>query len=157
MNFFYELLLTLHNLLRWVVLVVAILATVGAFMGWSGKRPWTERQRKLGSFTAIGMDSQFLIGLLLYIFGEYGIKAFGKGMAFVTANAEYRFFAMEHIALMLVAVVLGHLGSILPRKAQEPAQKYLRAALPFALMLVLILASIPWQRPLLRLFGVALP
>jgi hypothetical protein len=60
MNFFYELLLTLHNLWRWIVLVLAILAVATACLGWFGKRPWTERDRKIGSFSAMGMDIQFL-------------------------------------------------------------------------------------------------
>jgi uncharacterized membrane protein YozB (DUF420 family) len=68
MNFFYELLLTLHNLWRWIVLVLAILAVATACLGWFGKRPWTERDRKIGSFTVMGMDIQFLLGLLR-IFG----------------------------------------------------------------------------------------
>jgi hypothetical protein len=157
MNFFYELLLTLHNLWRWVVLVLAIVAVVTACLGWFGKRPWTERDRKIGSFTAMSMDIQFLLGLLLYLFGEYGVKGLSKGMAFVNANQDYRFFGLEHILFMLVAVILAHLGSILPRKAQESAAKFMRAAIPFTLMLILIIIGIPWWRPLLRVFGVSLP
>jgi hypothetical protein len=157
MNFFYELLLTLHNLWRWVALVLAILAAVTALIGWFGKRPWTERDRKTGSFTAMAMDIQFLLGLLLYIFGEFGIKGLSKGMDFVTANKDYRFFGLEHLFYMLLVVILAHVGSILPRKAQEPAKKFMRAAIPFTLMVLLIIIGIPWWRPLLRIFGFTLP
>lgn len=157
MTFFYELLLTLHNLWRWVALVLAILATATALIGWIGKHPWTERDRKIGSITAMAIDIQFLFGLLLYFLSEYGIKGLSKGMEFVNANKDYRFFGLEHTLLMLVVVILAHLGSILPRKAQEPAKKFMRAAIPFSLMLLLILFGIPWQRPLFRLFGITLP
>jgi hypothetical protein len=146
----YDLLLILHNLWRWVVLVMAILAAVSSVIGWLGKRPWTALQAKIGSFTAISLDVQLLLGLLLYIFGEYGIKGLSKGMAFVTANAEYRFFGLEHLFYMLVALVLAHLGSILPKRVQEPGAKYMRAAIPFVLVLLLILIGTPWQRPLFR-------
>jgi hypothetical protein len=155
---FYTFLLTLHNLWRWVVLVMAIVATVGAVAGWLGKREWSERDRKRGSFNAMFMDIQFLLGLLLYIFGEYGIKALSKGMEFIKANqGDYLFFSVEHIFYMLVAVVLAHLGSSLPKRAQESKKKFMRAAIPFVLMLLVLIIGIPWWRPLLRLFGVTLP
>ncbi len=157
MNFFYELLLTLHNLWRWVVLFLAILAVVAAWRGWFGKRAWADRDRKIGSFTAMAMDIQFLLGLLLYIFGEYGIKGFSKGMQFVSANRDYRFFGLEHVFYMLLAVILAHLGSMLPRKVQDASAKFMRAAIPFSLMLLLIIIGIPWWRPLLRIFGLSLP
>jgi hypothetical protein len=155
---FYTLLLTLHNLWRWVVLFMAIFATVSAFSGWLRKREWTERDRKLGSFNAMFMDIQFLLGLLLYLFGDYGLKALSKGMAFIQANGgDYLFFSLEHLFYMLVAVVLAHMGSILPKRAQESPQKFMRAAIPFALMLLVLIIGIPWWRPLLRVFGLTLP
>ena len=157
MNFFYELLLTLHNLWRWVVLVMAILAAVTSLIGWFGKRQWSDRERRIGSFTAMTVDIQFLLGLLLYVFGEYGIKAWMRGFAFMRANPPYLFFGLEHLFYMLVAVVLAHLGSMLPRRAEDSTKKFMRAAIPFTLMLLLIIIGIPWWRPLLRIFNFTLP
>jgi len=62
----YPFILGLHNLFRWVALVLAIVATVGAFLGWFGKRQWSERDRKIGSFFGMAMDIQLLLGLILY-------------------------------------------------------------------------------------------
>jgi hypothetical protein len=151
-------LISLHNVWRWVVLVMAILAVVTAFLGWFGKRQWSERDRKIGSYMGIVMDIQLLLGLLLYIFGEYGIRGLGKGMEFVRANWDYMFFGLEHILVMVLAVVFAHLGSILPKKVEDSTAKYRRAATWFTLMLLLIIVGTPWgQRPLLRLFGLTLP
>jgi Na+/citrate or Na+/malate symporter len=157
MSFLIDLLLSLHNIWRWVVLVLAIVAAVTAVIGWLGKRQWTERDRKIGSFTAMSVDIQLLLGALLYILGEYGIKGLSRGMEFVNANRDYRFFGLEHFFFMLIAVVLAHLGSILPKRVEESTKKYMRAAIPFTLMLLLILVGIPWWRPLLRVFGLTLP
>jgi hypothetical protein len=157
MSFFYELLLSLHNIWRWVVLVLAIVAAATALIGWFGKRQWGERDRKIGLFTAMSIDIQLLLGALLYIFSEYGIKGLSKGMEFVSANRDYRFFGLEHLVYMVVVVVLAHLGSILPRRARESTKKFMRAAIPFTLMLLLIIIGIPWWRPLLRVFGLTLP
>lgn len=44
---FYGLSLALHNVFRWLILILGILAIVRAYLGWSGKREWTERDRKV--------------------------------------------------------------------------------------------------------------
>lgn len=158
MDWFYTLFLTLHNILRWVTLVLAIMATVMAFAGWFGKREWGERDRKIGSFTAMAMDIQFLLGLILYVvLSPFGIKGLSQGMEFVNANRDFRFFGLEHVVLMLLAVVFAHLGTILPRKASTSLAKFQRAAIPFAIMFILLVVAIPWWRPLLRIFSISIP
>ena len=37
----YPIVLSLHNLLRWVVLAAAIVAVLRALAGWLGRKPWT--------------------------------------------------------------------------------------------------------------------
>jgi uncharacterized membrane protein len=153
MNSFNLLLLTLHNLWRWVVLIMAIIAVVTGFIGWLGRRPWTERDRRIGSLTAMSMDVQFLLGLLLYIFGAYGIKVLGQ----LRSSSQNLFFGVEHVVLMVLALAFAHLGNILPRRVEDPTAKFIRAAILFSLMLVVILIGIPWWRPLLRVFGFQIP
>lgn len=156
---FYDILITFHNLWRWVVLILAIVATTNAYVGWLGKLPWKDRDSRIGSLIAISLDIQFLLGLVLYFISSYGVKALGQGMSFLSdpAYAQYRFFSMEHTVYMLLAVVFAHLGSILPRKAQEPTAKFMRAAIPFTMMFILIIYGIPWWRPLLRFMGFEFP
>jgi len=156
---FNDLLLTLHNLWRWVVLILAIIATTKAYIGWLGKRNWTESDRRMGVLLTISLDIQFLLGLILYFISSYGIKALSEGMDFLSnpAYTQYRFFSMEHLLYMLLAVIFAHLGSILPRKAQDSSAKFMRAAIPFTLMFILIIFGIPWWRPLLRFFGFEFP
>jgi hypothetical protein len=65
---------------------------------------------------------------------------------------ELRFFAVEHTAYMLFAVILAHVGAALSRKARADLSKYRGAAICYSLSFLFILAGIPWWRPLLR-FG----
>ncbi len=147
----YEFILVVHNILRWVVLILGILAVVTAFIGWFGKKEWTPRDRKIGSFFGMGMDIQLLLGLILYIFfSPFALSALlNQGMSYVMQQAEYRFFAVEHIFYMVVAVVFAHLGSILAKKAPASAGKFKRAAIFYTLSLLTILAGIPWWRSLI--------
>lgn len=150
----YSILLALHNILRWFVLILAILALVRAFRGWLGKREWQDRDRKAGIFFTIAVDTQLLIGLLLYLFfSEFALKSIlDKGLNFVLQQTQYRFFSFEHSFFMLTAVVFAHLGSVLPRKVQEAWRKHQRAAIFFTLALLAVLLGIPWSRPLLPSF-----
>lgn len=144
----YAFFLAFHNIVRWVALILAIVATVTAFLGWFGKRQWSERDRKIGSYFAISMDIQLLLGLILYFvlspLTRTALADFGAAMGV----SDLRFFAIEHAFYMILAVAFAHLGSILPRRAPDSKAKFQRAAIFFGLALLLILLGIPWTRPL---------
>ena len=149
----YPIVLGLHNLVRWVALVLAIVATVGAFSGWFGKRQWSERDRKIRSFFGMAMDIQLLLGLILYFvyspITRQALSNFGAAMGV----GDLRFFGLEHALYMILAVVSAHLGSALARRAAESKAKYQRAAIFFGLSLLLMLLGMPWMRPFIPFLG----
>jgi hypothetical protein len=147
----YPVVLTLHNLVRWVVVILAVAATVRALMGWFGKKEWTALDNQLGVWFSSSADVQLLLGLLLYFFLSpitgAALRNFGAAMS----NPELRFFAVEHVAMMLIAVVLAHVGRTLSKKAAEATAKHRLAAIFFGLAILAIASAIPWTRPLIRL------
>ena len=62
----YAFILAVHNILRWVILILMILALVRAFWGWFGKRDWTSTDGRVGTFYSVALDIQLLVGLILY-------------------------------------------------------------------------------------------
>ena len=146
-------LLTLHSLVRWVALIFGVLAAGRALIGWRGKIEWKPLDSQFGLLFTIGMDIQLLLGLLLYFFFSpittNAFADFGAAMS----NTQVRFFLVEHLFLMLAAVVLAHVGRALSKRAAEAAQKHQKAALFFTLAVVAMLIAIPWSRPLFRLGG----
>lgn len=144
----YPIILATHNIFRWIALILAIVATVGAFLGWFGKRQWSERDRKIGSFFGIAMDIQLLLGLILYFVYSPLTRTALADMGAAMGVRDLRFFAIEHAFYMILAVVFAHLGSILARRAPDSKAKFQRAAIFFGLSLLLILLGIPWARPL---------
>jgi hypothetical protein len=150
--------LTLHSILRWLVLVFGLLAIIRAVNGLSFKRGYTAQDNKIGMWYTISMDIQVLLGLILYFFTSpittTALQNFGGAMG----NPSARYFLVEHSVLMLLALVVVHVGRVLVRKAPEAASKHRRTAIWFTLSLVMVLAAIPWPffsfgRPLLRFFG----
>lgn len=148
----YPVILAIHNIFRWVVLILALVALIRAYGGWFQKREWTEGDRKAGSYFAISMDIQLLLGLLLYFVLAPWFSAVAADFGEAMQNPELRFFGLEHVFYMFIAVVMVHVGSVLARRAPESLAKFRRQAIWFTLATILILIAIPWWRPLLRLF-----
>lgn len=151
----YDAFLIIHSWLRWVVLALALVATVTAFSGWLGKREWTPGQKRIDTFLIISADVQLLVGMVLYVFlspvTHAAFSHFGDAMK----DTQLRFFAMEHVGLMVLAIIGFHVGHALSKKAELDIAKYKRAAISFGIAVVLLVVGIPWPglavgRPLLR-------
>ena len=150
----YELALIVHSWLRWVVLIAGIAATVAAFTIRPGLGA-TARADRWGLIFMISLDLQLLLGLLLYFALSPNTTALLGNFGEAMRDPVARFWAVEHITLMLAAVVLAHLGRVLARKANTVSQKKMRLAISFTLAMIAIVAVTPWPgmpagRPLFR-------
>lgn len=147
----FTLFLVVHNLMRWVVLLATIAAIVMAYSGWFGKRDWLPSGKRWSTIAVIALDIQLLIGLILYLFlSPMGLSAFQQfGMSGVMGSSEIRFFAVEHIMMMVIAVLIAHVGTILAKRAANDRARFRAIAISFTIALLVILASIPWDRALL--------
>ena len=147
---FFPILLLLHSLLRWFVLLAGVAALIGCFLGLTGKRPFAPLGRILGLIYVSVLDTQVLVGILLS-FASPLARALWADPAVGMKNHDLRFFAVEHTVVMLLALALAHVGAVKSRKSKDAAKAYSVALTWYALSLVVILAGIPWWRPLLRL------
>lgn len=147
--------LVLHNVLRWIVLIAGLLAAGRAILGWRTDREWTRLDNRLGLLFTVSFDIQVLLGIVLYLFlspiTTGGFSDLGAAMG----NSEVRFYLVEHSLGMLLALVLAHAGRAAAKGAHATSTRHRRAAIFFSIAVILILAMIPWGRPLLRLGGEA--
>jgi hypothetical protein len=146
-------LLTLHNVSRWLVLIAAVYVLARMLGGLRTRRAWNGADSRAGRLFVGVMDWQLLLGLLLYVVGPTMRAVSDLGFGAALRQPGLRFFAVEHVVVMLVAVALAHAGSVLVRRAAG-VQQFTRAALWYGLSLAAVLAAVPWvQRPLLRVFS----
>ncbi|MBW6454920.1 MAG: hypothetical protein K0A98_03465 [Trueperaceae bacterium] len=143
----YAALLHTHNLTRWIVLIAALVALVWALQGWLGRRPFEKRHRIANLVFVASLDVQLVLGVALYAVSPR-VRAALSDMGAAMANHELRFFVVEHLSIMLVAVVLAHVGGALSRRAPDDRGKHGRALLWFGLSTLAVLFAIPWWRPL---------
>jgi len=135
----------MHSSLRWAVLLAAIYALYRAASGLSKKSAFGEADQKAGLFLTISCDLQLLLGLALYFFGAMGYKNIqANGMGFVMKDPLARFFAVEHLSMMLLAIILIHIGKAKTKKSVDDAARHRSALIFYGLGLLLILAAIPW-------------
>jgi hypothetical protein len=148
----YPHLLGLHGILRWVVLAGAIAAILMAASGWSGSKPLSLSLQRFSVIFVAAIDLEFVVGVILYFGASPVTKMAFQNMAAAMKDHELRFFAVEHTTYMFLAVIFAHLGAALIRKAKTNSVKYRGATISYCFSLLLMLAGIPWWRPLLR-FG----
>lgn len=134
----YNGLLHAHSGLRYVVLLLLIVAIFNAF---SKKKAsaWTPKDKKISLFAMIFTHIQLLIGLVLYFISPK--VSFEEGFM---QNDVLRFYAVEHVTLMLVALTLITIGYSKAKKANSDPKKFGAIATFYLIGLLLILYAIPW-------------
>lgn len=134
-----------HSVLRWLVLLTALYAIFKAFVGMQQKAGFSKSDNMAGILFTSTIDIQLLLGLILYFTSGLGYKNIqANGMGFVMKDGFARFFAVEHISMMLIALVLIHIGRAKSKKAATDLAKHKNAFWYYLIALVIILAAIPW-------------
>lgn len=136
---FREFLIHTHSGLRWVVLILMLLAIVNAFRS-KESGVYQKKDRLLNLFSMVSLHVQLLIGLGLYFVSEK--VSFVEGWMKMDV---FRFFNMEHTLGMLVAIVLVTMGrSKAEKKLRSTRDKHRKIAISYLIALLLILLTIPW-------------
>lgn len=132
----------MHSVWRWVVMF----AVVARFLrgATAGSGPFTRVDKLLGVAAIISLDVQLLLGLGLY----FGMSPLTSA-AFADVGAAMkqpllRFWLVEHGLVLFLAVVAGHVGNVLVRKATEDVRKHKVAAIAYGVCIALILLGMPW-------------
>lgn len=128
-----------HSGLRWIVLILLLIAIINAFSGWQGKKPYTAQNKKLHLFAMVFVHIQLLIGLVAYMLNWGGKVNFSN-----MSNAMTRFFTVEHSFIMLVAMIVITIGFSKSKKITETPRRFKTIFITYLIGLVLILAGIPW-------------
>jgi hypothetical protein len=141
----YSFLLHLHSVGRWLVLILLIVAIFNSMV--AGSRPFIRSDARTGTILVIFADLMFLIGVGLWFSNPKGLgyQSF-KTHTFseVMNNSYLRFFGIEHISMMLIAIILLHIGKAQGKKAISDKAKHTRTLVFYLLALLLIMISIPW-------------
>jgi hypothetical protein len=136
-------LLHTHSLVRWIMLILLIITVLRAYSGWKSNRSFTPTDKRLTLFTLIFSHVQLLVGFVLYLVSPIVQSALGD-MGAAMKDKMLRFWAVEHIATMIIAILIITIGHSIAKKAVNDTQRFKRIFIYFLSGLILILITIPW-------------
>lgn len=138
-------LLHTHSLLRYFILIALVVVIIKGLIGLINKQPYGKWDNKLGLYLFIFTHMQLLAGIILYFVSPF--VQFGPE---TMSDKVTRYWTVEHIFSMLVAVVLITLARTTSKKMTNDADKHKRMVIFNFVALVVILTMI-WHsgRPLL--------
>lgn len=136
-------LLHLHNILRWVILLLLLIALFRHLT--AGKRLFNITDRRVGLWLLIFADLMLIIGFYQWYASPLGLESLqNNGMSAVMKDRVARFWAVEHPLGMLISIIMIHIGRAYSKKALPDNIKHKRIMVYFLLALLIILISIPW-------------
>lgn len=134
-----EILKHAHSGLRWLVLISLLLAIINAATKTKGSKAFTAKDKRISLFALIFTHIQLVIGLVLY-FTSPKVVFSGASMS----DGVLRFFLVEHISLMIVAIILITIGYSKSKRALSDAKRFKHILIFYIIGLILLLAGIPW-------------
>ena len=142
----YNGLVHLHNFVRWILLLLLIVAIVRHLMGMSGNKSYTSGDRKTDLFLMISAHTQLTLGLILWFFGDLGFRLIRSTQDFgaLMKDPVARFWTIEHITGMAIAVILITIGRGATKKNIPDVSKHKRAFWFYIIALILIMLLVPW-------------
>jgi hypothetical protein len=153
----YQILLSVHSFVRWIALALLVYMVIRAFTGWLSSGKFTNSDASVRKWMVTSLHLQLILGLILYFISPlttYFISHFSE----TVGTRSIRFFGMEHVVIMLAAIVIATIGAARSKRQAEDRLKFRTLAIWLTISLVLIFAGMPWpfssmiSRPLFRFF-----
>lgn len=140
----YNIFLYLHSWIRWIILILGIIAIVKAYAGWLGNKPYTKGDNAISGAFMGTLHLNLLIGLVLYVFLSPIVQTAFQDFGAAMRNSEVRFWAVEHILMNVIAVIVATVGRSKAKKAVDAVRKHKLTAIFYTIAFILLLSRIPW-------------
>lgn len=140
----YETILYIHSMWAYLVVLVLLVATVNALMGFFAKKEYSNNDFRISLFGLIVTHLQLLIGLVLYFVSPY-FDAWSGGMGEVMGNSTIRLYLVEHPLMMLLAVIFITMGYSKHKAKLTSHAKFKTLAIFYTIATLFVLSRIPWS------------
>lgn len=136
----YNALVHAHSGLRWIALAMLLIAIFNAVKNQTSGR-YEKKDKMINLFAMVVLHIQLLIGIGLFFINDMSKISFSEGWMKVPM---FRFFGLEHVIGMLLAIILVTIGRKKAEKLTNTRDKHRKIVVFYTIGLILILASIPW-------------
>lgn len=132
-----------HSGMRWIALLLLLFAIINAARSKSSGN-YLKKDKMINLFTMISLHIQLLLGGAL-MFLSPKVQYVEGWMSSDVEGGMYRFYGLEHILLMIIAIAVITMGrSKAEKKLKGSRDKHRKIMVSYTIGLILILISIPW-------------
>ena len=133
--------ISVHSILRYLVILLTLVVAIQSVIGLQKKGPFLKGNRLTALFMLISCDLQLLVGLAVFYMGGH-LQMLQKGQAM--ANHATRFFAVEHPLSMIIGIILVHFAYNTAKSPFPDAKKFKRMFWSSFIALFLFVSQTPW-------------
>jgi len=142
----YNIFLDIHSWLRWIILLSSIVVILKSLVGLFGSMEYKKLDNILAASFVGFMHLQLLIGLVLYVFLSPITTSAFQSMSEAMSNPDIRYWVVEHITVMILAVIAAQVGRSISKKSDDSVVKFRFQSIFFGIAFFLMMTRIPWDR-----------
>ena len=132
----------IHIYISTITLLSGILTQVLSIQGWIKKRDYTRFDQWSSLIFNIGLYLQLILGFIIYFTLRTSLEGAMWEVPDTENDASLRFWAIEHIALMIFALFLTQMGRVFIKRASQPIRIFKAYVFYYGTALLLILFSV---------------
>lgn len=116
----YPFFLHLHSIIRYILMFLLLYVLFVSLVKWLQHKPFTKTDNTASLLLFIFTNVQFLAGFVLYLFLSPWVSFSSSTMS----DKMLRYWTVEHITIMIIAVAVISIGRSRSKKQQESAAKF---------------------------------
>ena len=138
----YSVAFKIHIFISSITLLAGIFTIALAIQGLITKREYGKKDLALSVVFNVALYFQLILGFLIYYLLRSTLEGPLWEVPDTQNDASLRFWAIEHIALMIFALFLTQLGRVYIKRSKGPSRKFRASLFYFGTSLLLILFSV---------------
>ncbi len=137
-------LLIFHSYFRWLVLLIMLVQILWIYINYKRNIIFSAKDFKILLLFTLVFDIQLIIGWSLY-FNSMLVEGFWADIAKGIKNRQLRFFGLEHMSMMNLAIILINISTIRSYFRINTTYGFKKLWNIYIWIYLIILSSIPWS------------
>ncbi len=137
----YEVVIKLHYVISAIFLILALVTTTWAIIGWAKNLACPSSFLKLSWVFIHVLYIQLFTGITLYFFLKPASSSEVMTMEEALLHNSQRFWGIEHVSLMLFALILSQVGRMIIKQISSDRKKYRAATFYYGISLLVVMSS----------------
>lgn len=137
----YEVVIKLHYIVSAIFLILALVTTIWAIVGWIKNLSCPASFLRLSWVFIHFLYIQLITGVILYFFLKPESSSSVLTMEEALQQNSQRFWGIEHVSLMLFALILAQVGRLIIKQISSDRKKYRAATFYYGISLLVVMSS----------------